>query len=182
LNLLKHRGIVSAMLRQGCQLVALVLAVGAFQACQSSRPPEQDCELTRPPINTNKVVGSWQVVPVLPENGDDSSPDGSMLLGLGISRAPEKADAGAAGDCGPTEALLKVAYYFGDERFRNADISGVFKPTSAGTADGTLTLKLGSLSITAAIGADGTVGQTSSVWHDDGGTRNADLVLVRTGL
>jgi hypothetical protein len=36
--------------------------------------------------------------------------------------------------------------------------------------------------ITAAIGADGTVGQTSSVWNDDGGTRNAALVLVRTGM
>ena len=99
-----------------------------------------------------------------------------------ISRAPET-NGGTADLCSaPTKAALDVAYLAGDDRFKNAQMSGVFTRSSAGAADGSLQLQLGDLSVDAAIRADATVTSSSGLTRGDGGTAPILVPLVRTSI
>jgi len=168
------------MHRRGRLLVALVSSVvGLSPACLPPGP--SPCVAHGGPVNTTAVEGSWEIS--LLTDGDGSTLNVSSIFFVSVSRAPETTDGGTAAICnGPTNALLIVTYLAGDDRFKGADLSGGFTPLSVQAANGMLSLKLGGLSIDAAIQSDGTVVSTSSSLRDDAGTASVLVTLTRTAL
>ena len=163
------------MLRSNTLFLAFGLLTSGLVACWPN--PAKDCR-PGPPVNTSAAEGSWEVS-LLTEDSLPTLTVSSMFF-VRISRAPET-NGGTADLCSaPTKAALDVAYLGGDDRFKNAQMSGVFTPSSPGAADGSLHLQLGDLSVDAAIRADATVVSISSLTPSDGGTAPILVDLVRT--
>ena len=165
------------MLRSNTLLLAIAIVTSGLVACWSN--PAKDCR-PGPPVNTFAVEGSWEIS-LLTEDSSPTLAVSSMIL-VRISRVPET-NGGTANLCSaPTEAVLNVAYLGGDDRFQNAQMSGVFTASSPGAADGNLQVQLGDLSVEAAIRADATVTSTSGFTRNDGGTTPILVDLVRTSI
>jgi hypothetical protein len=166
-----------AMLRSNTLLLAFGLLTSALVACFSN--PAKNCR-PGPPVNTSAVEGSWNIS-LLTEDSLSTLTVSSMFF-VRISRAPET-NGGTADVCSsPTEAALDIAYLESDDRFKDAQLSGVFTPSSPGAADGSLHLELGDLSIDAVIRADATVTLSSGLTRSDGGTAPILVDLVRTSI
>ncbi len=165
------------MFRSNTLLLAFGLLTSGLVTCWSN--PAKDCR-PGPPVNTFAVEGSWEIS-LLTEDSLPTLTVSSIFL-VRISRAPET-NGGAADLCGsPTEAALDVAYLGGDDRFKDAQLSGVFAPSSPGAADGSLHLQLGDLSVDAAVSANATVTSSSGLTRSDGGTAPILVDLVRTSI
>jgi len=161
--------------------VTLFLAFGLLTsglvACWSN--PAKDCR-PGPPVNTSAVEGSWEIS-LLTQDSLPTLAVSSMFF-VRISRTPET-NGGTADLCSaPTKAALDVAYLDGDDRFKNAQMSGVFTPSSPGVAEGNLQLQLGDLSVNAAIGAAAAVTLSSGLTRSDGGAEPILVDLRRTSI